>query len=71
MDEQLGELPRLNIRTRGMHINGHEATPTQTENLFLRLSVPPSPHRWSQKVARDTFIELANENEFDPVEVYL
>ena len=71
MAEQLGEMPRLNIRTRGIHINGREATPTQTENLYLRLSVPPSPYRWSQKMARDAFIELANENEFDPVAVYL
>ena len=33
MAEQLGDMPRLNIRTRGIDINGHEATPTQTENL--------------------------------------
>jgi len=69
--EQLGEVPRLNVRSRAIHINGHEATPTQTENLYLRLSQPPSPYKWSQKLARDAFVELANDNEFDPVEVYL
>ena len=71
MAEQLGEVPRLNVRSRAIHINGHEATPTQTENLYLRLSQPPSPYKWSQKLARDAFVELANDNEFDPVEVYL
>jgi len=45
MAEQLGDMPRLNIRTRGIDINGHEATSTQTENLYLRLSIPPSPYR--------------------------
>ena len=71
MAEQLGDVPRLNLRSRGIHINGAEATATQTENLYLRLSMPPSPNRWSQKIARDAFIELAHEHQFDPVDVYL
>ncbi|MDC0260767.1 bifunctional DNA primase/polymerase [Synechococcus sp. AH-551-N17] len=71
MAQQLGDVPRLNVRSRGIHINGAEATATQTENLYLRLSMPPSPNKWSQKIARDAFIELAHEHEFDPVEVYL
>ena len=33
--------------------------------------MPPSPNRWSQKIARDAFIELAHEHQFDPVDVYL
>ena len=45
MAEQLGDVPRLNLRSRGIHINGAEATATQTENLYLRLSMPPSPNR--------------------------
>ena len=71
MAEQLGDVPRLNLRSRGIHINGAEATATQTENLYLRLSMPPSPNRWSQKIARDAFIELAHEHQFDPVDIYL
>ncbi len=71
MEEQLGDLPKLNVRTRGIQINGHEATPTRTENLYLHLSQPPSPHKWSKKIARDSFIELAHSNQFDPIAIYL
>ncbi len=71
MAEQLGDMPKLNVRTRGIHIKGHEANLRQTETLYLHLSKPTSTHKWSPKIAKDAFIELAHQNEFDPVAVYL
>ena len=71
MAEQLGEAPRLNIRTRGVLVKGVELKPHEVEKFYLRASAPPSPNRWAQPLAKDALLQLAYENSFDPVERYL
>ena len=64
-----GERPMLNVRSRGIHCGGREFTSQEIEHLYLDLS--RGPNEWSQRLARDTFLKLGSESEFDPVAVWL
>ena len=59
----------LNVRSRGIHCGGREFTSQEIEHLYLDLS--RGPNEWSQRLARDTFLKLGSESEFDPVAVWL
>ena len=69
MQEELGDAPKLNVRSRFIHCHGGEFTQDEVSNLYLCLSRDPSI--WSKTLAMDTFNTLAGECPFDPVMAYL
>ena len=69
MQEELGDAPKLNVRSRFIHYHGREFTQDEVSNLYLFLSRGPSS--WPKTLAMDTFNTLAGECPFDPVMAYL
>ena len=69
MQEELGDAPKLNVRSRFIHCHGREFTQDEVSNLYLFLSRGPSS--WPKTLAMDTFNTLAGECPFDPVMAYL
>ena len=69
MQEELGDQPMLNVRSRGIHCHGREFSADEVENLYLHLS--RGQHNWPKRLAADTFNTLAGECPFDPVMAYL
>jgi len=69
MRDELGDTPKLNVRTRGIECRGREFTPDEVDNLYLHMS--RGKWNWSKQLAADAFITLAGECEFDPVMTYL
>ena len=69
MAEQLGDIPYFDVRSRNIWLMGRELTPTQVDNLYMRLSA--DQYTWSKELARDAITELAEDNPIDPVATYL
>lgn len=69
MQEELGDAPKLNVRSRFIHCHEREFTQDEVSNLYLFLSRGPSS--WPKTLAMDTFNSLAGECPFDPVMAYL
>ena len=69
MSKELGDTPKLNVRTRGVHCQGREVTGDAIGNLYLHLS--KGKWMWGKTLAADTFNTLAEDCPFDPVMDYL
>ena len=69
MRDELGDTPKLNVRTRGIECRGREFTPDEVDNLYLHMS--RGKWNWGKQLAADAFITIAGECEFDPVMAYL
>jgi len=69
MQEELGDAPKLKVRSRFIHCHGREFSADEVENLYLHLS--RGQHNWPKRLAADTFNTLAGECPFDPVMAYL
>ena len=69
MQKELGDQPKLNVRSRGIHCHGREFSADEVENLYLHLS--RGQHNWPKRLTADTFTTLAADAPFDPVQVYL
>jgi predicted P-loop ATPase len=65
----LGDVPRLNIRTRDIELNGEVITQDDLSRLYLLLCKPNQT--WSKELVVDTVNILADSNSYDPVSVYL
>ena len=70
MAQELGDVPRLNVRTRAIHVGDREFSNTEAANLYLLLS-QKGDFTWTKQVALDAFVTLGSRNEFDPVKDYL
>ena len=68
-DNLLGDLPRLNIRTRDIEINENVLTQDDLSRLYLSLCRPNQI--WSKELVVDTVNLIASQNHYDPVCVYL
>ena len=69
MRDELGDTPKLNVRTRGIECRGRDFTPDEVDNLYLHMS--RGKWNWGKQLAADAFITIAGECEFDPVMAYL
>ena len=69
MLDELGDSPKLNVRSRGIESGDREYAPDEISNLYLHLS--RGKWIWPKQLAEDTFISLASDCKFDPVMVYL
>ena len=69
MRDELGDVPKLNVRSRGVHCRGQEFSAEEIGNLYLFLS--RGKWNWPKQLAEDTFNTLARDCPFDPVMVYL
>ena len=65
----LGDVPRLNIRTRDIELNGEVITQDDLSRLYLLLCKPNQT--WSKELVVDTVNIIADSNSYDPVSVYL
>ena len=69
MRDELGDAPKLNVRSRGVHCRGRGFSSEEIGNLYLFLS--RGKWNWPKQLAEDTFNTLARDCPFDPVMAYL
>lgn len=69
LPERLGGMPRLNIRTRAIHVGGRIITGNEAGRLYLTLS--DQSMVWPKEGSADALQELAEQQAFDPVVDYL
>jgi predicted P-loop ATPase len=69
LPERLGGMPRLNIRTRAIHVGGRIITGNEAGRLYLTLS--DRRMVWPKEGSADALQELAEQQAFDPVVDYL
>ena len=65
----LGDIPRLNVRTRFIEIGDREYNLDQISRFYLHLS--NHKQRWSKEVTVDAVVTVAELNEYDPIAAYL
>ena len=65
----LGDIPRLNVRTRFIEIGDREYNLDQISRFYLHLS--NHKQRWSKEVTVDAVVTVAELNEYDPIALYL
>ena len=65
----LGDIPRLNVRTRFIEIGDREYNLDQISRFYLHLS--NHKQRWSKDVTVDAVVTFAELNEYDPIAAYL
>ena len=65
----LGDIPRLNVRTRFIEIGDREYNLDQISRFYLHLS--NHKQRWSKDVTVDAVVTVAELNEYDPIAAYL
>ena len=70
MSQELHGAPRLNVRTRAIHVDDQVFTAEQAANVYLGLS-QRGRYCWPKQLAVDCLTALAAKNEFDPVRDYL
>ena len=66
---RIGDVPRLNLRTRYVEIHGQAKTADDISRFYLKLD--NANERWNKGLVEDVIHHIANENRFDPVSVYL
>jgi predicted P-loop ATPase len=69
MSDELGDTPMLNVRSQGIHCQGREFSPDEVDNLYLYFS--RGELNWPKQLTKDTFITLAADTPFDPVQIYI
>ena len=62
MRDELGDAPKLNVRSRGVHCRGQEFSAEEIGNLYLFLS--RGKWNWPKQLAEDTFNTLARDCPF-------
>ena len=65
----LGDIPRLNVRTRFIEIGDREYNLDQISRFYLHLS--NHKQRWSKEVTVDAVVTVAELNEYAPIAAYL
>lgn len=65
----LGGHPRLNLRTRDIHVGDKVITPDEAASLYLELSSPYE--KWPKEATKDALLLLAQRQSFDPFIDYL
>ena len=66
---RIGDIPRLNLRTRYIEICGQAKNFDEISRFYLKLDSPEE--KWNKGLVEDVIYQIANENSFDPVAVYL
>lgn len=69
LPDRLGGQPRLNIRTRDVHLPNRILSGDEAARLYLELSNPQE--KWVKEATFDAVQHLANRAQFDPVAEYL
>jgi predicted P-loop ATPase len=66
---RIGGTPRLNVRTRDVHLPEHILSADEAARLYLELS--NETEKWAKETTFDAVHHLAQEAQFDPVREYL
>jgi hypothetical protein len=69
LPQRLGGMPRLNLRTRAIHVGGRIISGNEAGRLYLTLS--DRSMVWPKEGSADALQELAEQQAFDPVVDYL
>ena len=65
---RIGDVPRLNLRTRYVEIHGQAKTSEDISRFYLK--VDNANEKWNKGLVEDVIHHIANENRFDPVSVF-
>ena len=66
---RIGDVPRLNLRTRYVEIHGQAKTADDISRFYLKLD--NANEKWNKGLVEDVIHHIGNENRFDPVSLYL